>query len=136
MKRRTFITNSVKQAGAITIAPPFIKNLLTDSPNERVNIAVVGISGYRERIRDMINGRGIDHVKYYSKMPNVRITTLCDVDERLFPGMVSEVEKLAGYTPKTEWDFRKLIEDPDLDAVSIATPDHWHALQTVWACQA
>jgi predicted dehydrogenase len=54
----------------------------------------------------------------------------------LFPGAVADVEKIAGYKPATEYDFRKLIEKKDLHAVSIATPDHWHALQTIWACQA
>ena len=69
-------------------------------------------------------------------MPGVRVAYLCDVDERLFPNAVAEVEKIAGYKPQTEFDFRKLIEKKDLDAVSIATPDHWHALQAIWACQA
>jgi predicted dehydrogenase len=69
-------------------------------------------------------------------MTDVRIAALCDVDERLFPEAVASVEKAAGYRPDTVVDFRKLIERKDIDAVSIATPDYWHALMTIWACQA
>ena len=52
------------------------------------------------------------------------------------PEAVAEVEKLTGYRPATATEYRKVLEDPDIDAVSIATPNHWHALQTIWACQA
>ena len=69
-------------------------------------------------------------------MPGVRVAYLCDVDERLFPGTVAEVEEIGGYQPQTEYDIRKLLEKKDLDAISIATPDHWHALMTIWGCQA
>jgi len=69
-------------------------------------------------------------------MPGVRVGYLCDIDERLFPGAVAEVERTGGYTPQTETDIRKLLEKDDLDAISIATPDHWHALMTIWGCQA
>jgi predicted dehydrogenase len=61
---------------------------------------------------------------------------LCDVDERLFPERVAEVEKLTGHKPATEIDIRKLLQRKDIDAISIATPDHWHALMTIWGCQA
>ncbi len=69
-------------------------------------------------------------------MPGVRVGYLCDVDQRLFPEAVSEVERIAGYRPRTETDIRRLLERSDLDAISVATPDHWHALMTIWACQA
>ncbi len=84
----------------------------------------------------MIGGRGMVHVNTYAEIPNVRVTAICDVDERLLPGAAAEVEKLFGQKPRTEVDFRKLIEDKDIDIISVATPDHWHALMTVWACQA
>ena len=61
---------------------------------------------------------------------------LCDIDERLFPERSAEVEKLYGAKPTTFTDVRKLLEQKDLDAISVATPDHWHALCTIWACQA
>ena len=95
------------------------------SPNERINVAVVGI-----------HGRGRAHYAEFVKMPNVNVAALCDVDERLFPDAVSTVERASGRRPKTYVDIRKLLEDKEIDAVSIATPDHWHALMTVWGCQA
>ena len=137
MDRRKFIKNSGYTTGMMAIAPVAIKDFVSRSPNDTLNVAVVGISGGdRPRVRGMIGGRGMVHVNNYADIPNVRVTTLCDVDERLFPAATAEVEKLFGHKPRTEVDFRKLIEDKDIDVISVATPDHWHALQTVWACQA
>ena len=136
MKRRQFVNKSAAAAGGVITAPAFVRNMITRSPNERINIALAGISGDRVKVRGMINGRGIVHINTYAKIPNVAISTICDVDERLFPGVVSTVEKLFGAKPKTETDFRNILDDKDIDVVSIATPDHWHALMTVWACQA
>ena len=95
------------------------------APSDTVNLAVVGF-----------RGRGRDHFRAFAKMPGVRVAYLCDVDERLFPAALDEVEALQGYRPKTETDIRKLLEHDDLDAITVATPDHWHALMTIWACQA
>ena len=113
--RRTFLKGAVAAPAAFTQV----------SPNDKVNVAVVGF-----------HSRGMEHIKAYAAMKDVRIVALCDVDERLFGPAVAEVEKRAGYRPDTEWDFRKLLERKDLHAVSIATPDYWHCLQTIWACQA
>jgi predicted dehydrogenase len=136
IQRRDFIKSSVTMAGGLAISPAYIPNMLTDSPNERVNVAVIGIAGERKRERGIINGRGISHIQAYSRIPNVKVKTICDVDERLFPDNVKIVEELFGSKPNTEPDFRKVLDDRDIDIVSLATPDHWHALQTVWACQA
>ncbi len=94
------------------------------SPNETIHVVVAGF-----------HSRGMDHIRAYARMPNVRVA-LCDVDERLFAPAAAEVEKTAGYRPLFEADLRRFLERKDIDAVSIATPDYWHALQTVWACQA
>ena len=134
--RRKFINNTTAMAGGVIIAPAFIPNLISDSPNERVNVALVGISGERKLERAMIGGRGMTHVANYAEIPNVRISTLCDVDERLFPGVSATIKEKFGAKPKWEVDFHKVLEDKDIDAVSLATPDHWHALHAVWACQA
>ncbi len=134
--RRNFIKKSTSTAIGAMVAPAFVKNLVTDSPNERLNIAVLGIGGERERVRGIIRGRGIVHIREYAKMPNVTVKTICDVDERLFPNVSKEVEERFGARPITEIDARKICDDKDIDIISIATPDHWHALHTVWACQA
>ncbi len=142
LRRRDFIKNSAGSAAGIIVAPAYIPNLITNSPNERVNIGLAGISGirlpemFKHGLRGMIPGRGIAHMNAYAKIPNVMITKVCDVDERLFPSTISTVEKLFGAKPSTETDFRKMCDDKDIDLISIATPDHWHALHTIWACQA
>ncbi len=133
--RREFIKKTASAAGGVMVAPAYVKNMITDSPNERINVAVIGIAGNRERVRGIIRGRGIVHVQRYAELPNVLVRTICDVDERLFPDMSKEVEKLCGARPKTEVDARKIFDDKEIDIVSLATPDHWHALHTVWACQ-
>jgi predicted dehydrogenase len=124
--RRTFIRKSGTVAAATLVAGPATGlDLKNNSANEQLNVAVIGI-----------RSRGRDHYSALAKIPNVRIVTLCDIDERLFPETVAEVEKLTGYKPATETEYRRVLEDKNIDAVSIATPNHWHALQTIWACQA
>jgi predicted dehydrogenase len=95
------------------------------SPNNEIRLGVVGF-----------RSRGRDHYREFARIPGVKVAFLCDVDQRLFPGAVKEVESLGGNRPETFVDLRKMLERKDLDAISIATPDHWHALQTIWACQA
>jgi predicted dehydrogenase len=136
LERRAFIKKSASAAGGAVIVPAYIRNMITDSPNERINVAVIGVAGARERVRGIIRGRGYVHIRAYAEMPNVKVKTICDVDERLFPGVSKDVEELFGTQPATEVDARKILEDKDIDIVSLATPDHWHALHTVWACQA
>jgi predicted dehydrogenase len=136
IKRREFIKSSAITTGAFVVAPAYIPGMITNSPNERINVAVIGIAGDRDRERGIIRGRGIRHIQHYSEIPNVAVKTICDVDERLFPANIKIVKELFGSEPGTEFDFRKVLDDKDIDIVSLATPDHWHALQTVWACQA
>jgi predicted dehydrogenase len=124
--RRTFIKkSSVVTAGAFVGSPLINKALKQKSMNDTINVAVTGI-----------RSRGKDHYRALVKIPGVRIATLCDIDQRLFPEAVAEVEQLTGYKPATETEYRKVLEDKNIDAVTIATPNHWHALQTIWACQA
>ena len=119
--RRSFL----KSAGAASLmAGPWLKsNSCAASPNDTVNVAVVGI-----------RSRGAAHYKQFAKLPNVNVVTLCDVDERLF---AKALKDLGGEQKiKTETDLRRVLDDKSVDAVSIATPDHWHALATIWSCQA
>ncbi|NLF70836.1 MAG: Gfo/Idh/MocA family oxidoreductase [Candidatus Anammoximicrobium sp.] len=93
--------------------------------NDRVRVAVAGI-----------NGRGQQHITAYGEMRDVEIAWLVDPDSRLFAARSAAVQKLAGNTPQCVQDFRRVLDDKTLDAVSIVTPNHWHALLTIWACQA
>jgi len=94
-------------------------------PSETVRVAVVGF-----------HGRGKDHIHGWAPLPNVEIAALCDVDESVLNGGVDMVEKLGKKKPAAYTDLRKLLEDKSIDAISIATPNHQHTLQTIWACQA
>jgi len=124
--RRSFIKKSgVATAGTLVGGRVLGRTSKQDSPTDTINVAVIGI-----------RNRGMDHCRALSMIPCVKIATLCDIDQRLLPGAVAEVEKLTGYKPSTETEYRKVLEDPDIHAVCIATPNHWHALQTIWACQA
>ena len=124
--RRGFIEKSTASSAGLIVGMPLIKHSFAYSaPDDMINIAVIGI-----------RSRGRDHIKALAKVPNVRIAVLCDIDQRLLPDAVAEVEKLTGYKPKTETEYRKVLENKDIHAVSIATPNHWHAIQTIWACQA
>ena len=130
--RREFLKKSTASAAGLILSGPVVKGgFAKKSPNETINVAVVGI-----RSRGGVGYGKRSHYGNYCGIPNVRVTALCDVDERLFPEAIRDVKEWGGNTPKTYVDFRKLLEDKDIDVVSIATPDHWHALQTIWACQA
>ncbi len=90
-----------------------------------MNIAVIGVGG-----------RGRGHVGYIAKQPNARVAAVCDVNQAQTERAVALAEKAQGSKPKVYDDMRKVFEDKDIDAVSIATPNHWHSLATIWACQA
>ena len=94
--------------------------------NDRVRVAQMGL-----------NGRGKSHLGAYANLENVEVTTLCDPDSRLFAPTVKNFFTDKGKAaPKVEQDIREVLEDKDIDAISMATPNHWHSLATIWACQA
>ncbi len=95
------------------------------SPNDTVRVACVGV-----------RGQGRAHIAHYSKMANVEIAAICDIDESILNARLSDVEKMGKKRPAAYTDLRKLLEDKSIDAISIATPNHNHTLQVVWACQA
>ena len=80
-------------------------------------------------------GRGDDHLAEFLKIPGVQVTHLIDPDRRLFDRRVKQIKTAGGNAPKCVQDVRKAIEDKQLDAISIATCNHWHSLITIWACQ-
>ena len=93
--------------------------------NERVNVAVIGLGG-----------RGGAHMRVYSQLPEARITALCDVDQAALERGQALVQKATQETPKGYADMREVFNDKNVDAVSMPLPNHWHALATIWACQA
>ena len=89
--------------------------------NDRVRVAVCGL-----------HGRGQNHLSAFAHLANVQIAALCDVDENVLRKRQGEVSG----SPRTYVDIRKLLEDKSIDAISIATPNRWHSLMAIWACQA
>jgi len=118
MNRRYFL-GSALSAGAL------LRSRASASPNDTVRVACVGV-----------RGRGRSHMNAYNRMENVEIAAICDIDESVLNAQVASVEKAKGKRPAAFTDLRKLLEDKSIDAVSIATPNHHHTLQTIWACQA
>jgi hypothetical protein len=94
-------------------------------PNERVRMAVIGF-----------NGRGMDHIKGLGDLPEVEIVTLCDPDKRIVEKGMKGAREVQEKEPGFVQDLRKVLDDKSIDAVSIATPNHWHALAAIWAIQA
>jgi predicted dehydrogenase len=94
-------------------------------PNERIQLAVMGV-----------NGRGRDLVRGFSALPDVEIAYLCEVDDNVVPRALKAVAARQKRAPRVERDLRRVLQDKNLTALVVAAPDHWHALATIWACQA
>ncbi len=93
--------------------------------NERINMAVIGV-----------RSRGNALAEGFAAIPNVRVKTICDIDENLFAKRVKKLEEIQGTAPGTENDLRRIFDDKNIDAIAIGAPNHWHALATIWGCQA
>ena len=98
--------------------------------NDTVRIAIVGVGSTVQ-----IGGKGKADAREFAKVPGVRVVAFCDPDHA---NLDPEVNKWRGRGEKVEayTDVRRLLENKEIDAVSVTTPDHWHALVTIWACQA
>src|SRR2546426_8326810 len=84
-----------------------------------------------------VRGRGRGLASEFASLGQARVAAICDVDESVTPEAVMAVASAqGGLAPRVERDVRRLIDDKSIDALVIAAPDHWHALATVWACQA
>lgn len=106
------------------LAPMLQSRAVAASANERVRIAVIGLS------------RGAAHVTSLTQIPNVEIVYLSDLDEKRMAKPAQMVQDKSGKAPKLEKDFRKILADKNVDAISIATPNHWQAPMTILACEA
>src|SRR2546427_11483704 len=118
MNRRHFLTSS-------TLAGAQLATHSMASANDTVRVACVGV-----------RGQGGAHIKAYSAMPNIETAAVCDVDESVLNMRLNEIENPGKKRPAGFTDIRKLLEDKSIDAISIATPNHWHSLIGIWACQA
>ena len=118
--RRRFIRDTAFTLAAAGVAP-----IARTAPSDRIGVGVIGCKGM-----------GFADVRSLLKIDGVECRALCDVDSDVLAERASEVEEATGITPKRYGDYRALLENPDIDAVVIGTPDHWHCLMMVDACSA
>lgn len=135
--RRDFLRKASLGVVAATVVPSVVKSDIVapevlggsvKGANDRIRVAVLGV-----------NGRGQSHIDEIMKIAqeyNVELVALCDPDMGVLQKRAAQFQKKYGKSLRLEQDFRKLYDDKEIDAVTLATPNHWHALQTIWACQA
>ncbi len=132
--RRDFLGRSTRAAAAVCVgtipvatafAAPFSEGTKTSSPADKIRVGLIGC-----------NSMGWANLKEHVALPEVECLALCDVDETVLNKRAGELETMTGKKPVLYKDFRKLLENKDIDAVIIGTPDHWHCLHAVYAMQA
>jgi predicted dehydrogenase len=128
VSRRDFLKSTTRTGvslaalGTASFAGP--KEIL--GANNRIRVAVCGL-----------HSRGWSHVRGLSEIPNVQVAALCEVDDNVLQKRLADMEKLGMPKPeKTYFDVRQLLDDKTIDAITIATPNSWHSLMAIWACQA
>jgi len=119
--RRRFL----KQTGTAVATVSLASTLRAAGANERVSLGVIGPGGM-----------GTNLLKSFAGMPDVELSWVCDVDRQRLASAAKWVESETGRAPRMSADLREVLADPRVDAVVIATPDHWHAPATILACQA
>ncbi|MBE7559018.1 Gfo/Idh/MocA family oxidoreductase [bacterium] len=125
LSRRNFLAASVLSGAALAVkAHAQAPHARVRGANEDIRIAVIGVGG-----------KGTDHAKSFPKLPGVRLVAVCDAD-RKHTDRIVEYFKKENQSVKAYTDLRRVLDDPEIDAITTATPNHWHALIGVWACQA
>ncbi|MBN2506516.1 MAG: Gfo/Idh/MocA family oxidoreductase [Verrucomicrobia bacterium] len=121
INRRTFVKQSVATAATVSV----LGSPRAYAANETIGVAFMGLGG-----------RGGGLLEMFARRPDVRVAGLADPDTRRLERARGVAEKIQGRAPKAVQDFRRLLEDKAVEVLVNATPDHWHALGSVWACQA
>ena len=122
--RRTFLKKTAVASSGVVMAPTIVSSSVFGA-NDRINAAVLGV-----------NGRGKSHIESLMAQKNVRVATLCDPDMNLLKERGATFKETYDKDVYLEQDLRRVMDDKDIDVVSIASPNHWHSLSVIWACQA
>lgn len=126
MQKRDFLKNSALATTGFVLANTFGSfATYAGTPSDKIRVALVGV-----------NSRGLHVGKLFAQMPNVEIAYICDVDSLVLQKGILEIEKITNKKPKGEKDIRKIVADKNVDAIMIATPDHWHAPMAIMAVAA
>ncbi len=124
--RRIFLRNSAIAAAGLTFAPSVSGSMKGFQASDKINIGVIGC-----------NGQGWSDLSAFLENPQTECIALCDIDDAVLNRRASDVEKIRGKKPANLYkDWRKLIDNKDIDLVIVGTPDHWHCIQMVAACEA
>src|SRR5579859_2451496 len=121
IRRRDFITTAAMAGGAQLLGT----SRAWAGANDRIRVAIIGTGG-----------RGRDHMRDCAKISGVEVAAFCDPDETRMAQRAAEFEKLTGAKPALQQDLRRVLEDKNIDVVTIATCNHWHSLAAIWAMQA
>ncbi len=122
--RRRFLVHSATAGGGLAVMSAADLWAAQSAPTDRIGIGVIGC-----------NGMGFADLQSLLKRPEAECVALCDVDADVLAKRTGEVDTMTGRAPARYGDFRRLLENPNVDAVVIGTPDHWHCLQMVMACE-
>ena len=129
MDRRGFLRRSQVAGCAAAAGVTILSNAASVSgapANTRLSLAIVGL-----------RNRGLALATGFAQRPDCRVAYLCDADSSLRTTRIDSVAKSqGGERPRFVQDFRRALDDAAVDAIVVATPDHWHCLATIWACQA
>ncbi|MDX2049305.1 MAG: Gfo/Idh/MocA family oxidoreductase [Chitinophagaceae bacterium] len=127
--RREFLNDTGKllagTALAGAVSSPLIISGKENSPGEKINVALIGA-----------RGMGFGILQHAIRQPGVECIAICDIDDEVLNRRIADTEKIQGKKPSAYKDFRKVLENKDIDAVIIGTPDHWHCLMMMLACEA
>jgi predicted dehydrogenase len=122
VSRRTFLGTAAAGLGLTALN---FRMLASQQPNEQISLGMIGVGGM-----------GTGRLRQFLQHEDVRIAAICDVDRAHLDRAIGIVEAARGYKPKAFGDFRRVLEDREIDAVAVVTPDHWHAIPTVRAFEA
>lgn len=122
LERTAILSAAAAAVGSEALAADKPVPAAAKAVNDKLRVAVVGV-----------RGRGMSHVSGFANKNNCEITVVCDCDEAVIGNAMKTIEKAQGKAPKFEKDIRKVVEDKNIDVISIATPNHWHALMAIWA---
>lgn len=123
ISRRSFLDLAARGGAGAALALG-ARSAAANVPSERVVVGVMGLS------------RGKAVAASFAKLPNIEIRYLCDVDARRAEAGAADIAALGGQSPQAIGDFRRILDDPEVDALVCAAPNHWHAPATILACQA
>lgn len=136
LNRRDMVKSTLAGGVLLGLQDPAVESarrVQAAGPNSVIRLAVIGLGGIE--VEGSVGGRGRQLLRQIRQVPGAKVVAVCDVDEAILHNGV-ELLKEQGDRVAAHVDLRRVFDDKNIDAVVISTPNHWHALATIWACQA